>query len=172
MYKELTTLASSLAKARDEVFARKSAEAKKKKALEALEAWKVYQGAIEARKVAKVAEELAYQSLCEKTLQVFDDTGAKAIMDGIAVRDTIVVEIPDKTKAEAWVRANMPALLVVDWGNFEALAKANNIVPDDVVVVKKEPKAYIARDLSAYLRDDVSAGAGVDNQPEPGASAA
>ena len=84
----------------------------------------------------------------ENALTLYRENGNKGAAIGITVK-TFKTMAYDKNTAETWLRANAPALLVVDWKKFESAAVALGAP----VTVGEEPRVQIATDLSAYTKE-------------------
>lgn len=78
----------------------------------------------------------------------WDGTGEREPWPGVKVKLYTVVDY-DRKEAELWARENAPYMLLLNHSAFEKAAKVN--LTGLVATLRKEPRATIARDLSAYL---------------------
>jgi hypothetical protein len=87
-------------------------------------------------------------SVRDDAMMVYEENGNKGAAIGVTVKMFKTMTY-DKAAAETWLRANAPALLVVDWKKFESAAVALGAP----VTVGEEPRVQIATDLSAYVKE-------------------
>lgn len=89
---------------------------------------------------------VAEQELRDMTLRVFFQTGDKAPVKGVGIREITKLEY-DADVAYDWALEHKMAVKL-DVSAFEKIAKAS---PPDFVEVYQEPQATIATDLSSVL---------------------
>lgn len=149
----LDVLVSDLARARAE---EAEADAEYKAALAEFEAENA--AVINRRKATKAAADAAYNALAGYSEKHYELVGDKKPHAAIEIKARSEFLKPDEAEARAWALANMPGLLAINWKAYEALylARGQNktldgllaAMPGQVITVAK---AYIARDLVAYL---------------------
>lgn len=120
---------------------------------------------LKAAKAAKDALAVSETAARVQLLAVYEATQEKKPLEGFEVKVGKVLEY-DATKAFAWAKASGVCLIPeqLDVDAFTALAKA---APQtfDFVTVRDEPKAQLAKDLSAFVPVPV-----VEPAPQPAAA--
>lgn len=149
----LEVLVSDLARARAE---EAEADAEYKAALADFEAENA--AVINRRKATKAAADAAYNALAGYGVKHYEATSERKPHDAVEIKLVSDFLKPGEAEARAWALANMPGLLSVNWKTYEALflARGQNKAIDALLEsmpgeVMMYAKAYIARDLSAYL---------------------
>ena len=86
--------------------------------------------------------------LRKQALAHFAESGQKTILPGLTIK-MMKRLVYDKIEASEWARVNAPAFFTLDVKTFE---KAAPSLPGAPVEVVEEPSAYIAGDLSEWLK--------------------
>lgn len=140
--------------------ARKLANARVLKALakthmdEALEAlkpiplWKEYGLAKALASEANALERGTKADLVEGSLDYFDETNDRHILEGVTVFDRTELEITDEDELYAWVIKNARYLVNLNGKELKSLAQSRDIPGAKII---KVPGIRIASDMSAYV---------------------
>jgi len=104
-------------------------------------------GAKEALAAAKENTLAADQGVRTSALQVYAETQDKKPHPAVPIKIYTVLQYEQQDAIE-YAREHLPTALKLNTSTFEKVAK---VVPLDFVTISEEPRATIARDLTAYM---------------------
>jgi len=109
--------------------------------------WELASGDLKAAKSNVAQDE---EDARRVAMEIFIETDDRAPHPAIKIKDFTVLDYED-ADAFDYAREHLPKALKLDERTFEKAAK---ILELDFVVIRQEPRATIARDLSGYLPED------------------
>ena len=118
--------------------------------LHATPEWAAADQALQDIRQAKVEQANVETEVRERALGIYEETGDKAPHPAVTIKMYTVLDYED-ADAFDYAREHLPKALKLDKRTFEKAAK---ILELDFVVIRQEPRATIARDLSGYLPED------------------
>jgi hypothetical protein len=127
------------------------AEELTRRKLEETEEYKAWSRVSERLRVAK-ARAKANDAVRELAVELYDGEN-KDVTPGAKIRVMRKVVLVDEARATEWIKANMPHLMVPDWGTFNKVVKAVG-VPDYIAQVEEVPTAAISKDLTFLLPEE------------------
>lgn len=104
---------------------------------------------IRSRYLPTAAEDvsIAEEAVRKAALERFDRTGDRKVHAEVQIKEYTRLEY-DEAAALDYARQHLVQAVKLDRSTFEKVARA---APMDFVTVRKEPKAFITRDLSRWL---------------------